>query len=384
MDDIRGAEVLRPRSRRTAGATTALPAAPSLEEGVRSPRGAVQGGDEHTVLDDSLSAPADSTAARARTGRSQAAVVRVAWTRALPLAAVLTVGMCLVAVAWVRFGAQADGAEDPATSPRAVEARDTEKARLEAVDAWVGLSEDNKDHLLSLCWRLSGNPIHECQTAYLESLGEYPGRVVAISALDVDRFEVSNQAYDACVAAGHCAERGLDACRFRTVYRSEPGVRPPDAMFADDHPAVCVTYSEAEAYCAWRGGRLPTREEWERIARAGDDRLQPWGTFWVPGIINWGERDMGGFPVPGRLDGSALTAPVDAHPDGETPDGVRNIFGNAAEWVATDARDQDGMAAVRGGSYADDLFALRVTRDTIRVAERADSTVGFRCVADVD
>jgi sulfatase modifying factor 1 len=319
----------------------------------------------------------DNPAARPAPRRRSA--LRETLSRAMPLAA-----LTLVAAAAVT-GHAVDVLRDAATSqhetlPRVAPAHAT--ADLPAVDAPVGLSDDNKEAVLSACWRISANPTHECQPSYLTSLGEFPARVVPIPALRVDRHEVSNADWGECVQAGACAERDPAACRFYTLYRYELGVVAPSALFGANRPATCVSYDEAAAFCAWRGMRLPTHDEWERIARSATDRMYPWGGFWLPALLNWGERDMLGFPIPGRLDGAELTAAVDAYPDGRSDDGVLNLLGNAAEWVQPDERDGDGNAATRGGSYTDDVTDLRITsRWTLPRSERR-TTIGFRCVAD--
>jgi len=195
--------------------------------------------------------------------------------------------------------------------------------------------------------------------------GQTEGHTTTIHEFWLDRAEVTVRAYETCVAEGKCtpAERTWKTCNHLESGRHA------------DHPANCVNWNQANAYCRSKGMRLPTEQEWEFAARGSDGRLYPWGNAKPEGQACSG-KDLTG------------TCPVTSHPQDLSPFAILDMAGNVKEWTATPAALPGNVKAyvIRGGGWEFDglrqEMPISVTeRDTLIPAEAA-ADVGFRCASD--
>jgi formylglycine-generating enzyme required for sulfatase activity len=211
---------------------------------------------------------------------------------------------------------------------------------------------------------------------------ERPLRTKVLPAFAIDRTEVTRVDYGRCVAARRCKPTAAGQ-----PDHAAPPAPAPAAPDADDRlPVANVSWKDAQAFCRFAGGRLPTEAEWEKAARGTDGREYPWGNQPSCDRANWGNFDGEG-PCAGQNPGHPVG--VGQYPTGASPYGVLDLGGNVWEWVA-DKYDDDPMRAagaasrrvVRGGSCCSFFVGPRAANRNGWSPEHRDFDLGFRCAAD--
>ena len=160
-------------------------------------------------------------------------------------------------------------------------------------------------------------------------------------------------------------------------------------------PVIYVTWHAAEAFCEWRGERLPTEAEWEFAARGGlEDAEFPWGDQ-LPGsgranysaeghgqavqVASYPANGYGLFDMAGNVWEYCL--------DEWQPDFYRHSPRTAPLAGNRPATREEflkvaGRRVIRGGSWGGSPVNLRVTYRDSHPADGAANHVGFRCACN--
>jgi len=242
------------------------------------------------------------------------------------------------------------------------------------------------DEIMSFCPGWNQGKVCKNET-YSDEAGVH---TVFLDAYYIDQYEVTNQYYELCVQANACKAPADISLGTQDFYYGNPKFYL--------YPVVHVTWYDAQKYCNWRGGRLPTEAEWEKAARGEDQRFFPWGSNFMGVKANLCDMNCTGETSNQSLDdGYPYTSPVGRFAEGKSPYGALDMAGNVWEWVGDwydkayystlpeNARNPTGPASgpgrvLRGGSWISNIFNLRATLRLNYKPDYQASQIGFRCV----
>ena len=210
-----------------------------------------------------------------------------------------------------------------------------------------------------------------------------PEHSVTLSGYKIDMFEVTNGMYKQFIISEshaypqHCIDGD-------TVWSN--GTLPDEYIL---HPVTCVSWDDAQEYCNWLSGKLPTEAQWEYAAKGDKDPTEsyPWGNA-LPNAerANCMESDC--------ADGFEFTAPVGNFNEGLSQFKLHDMAGNVFEWVMDDfllytneskidpeviLEVEDNKKIIRGGSWENNAQILKSTRRIKQTKSQKSLTVGFRC-----
>ncbi len=225
-----------------------------------------------------------------------------------------------------------------------------------------------------------------------------------IGAFEIARTETTIaqfRAYAQATRSTTAAERRGGGEVYEAGWTKKPGwtwQRPfgPGHVPADDEPAVHLTWHEAQAFCRWAGGRLPTDAEWASAAYT-EQRAAPPAPFQrgrsypLPtGDNARGAQCLGdcGPEAAQRAvkHGATLSRGAGHARTGTTPPGVNGLFdmgGNAWEWVDDSPGASDRSAnperRTRGGSWWYGTAQMQADHHQAKPVDTAVVYIGFRC-----
>ena len=168
--------------------------------------------------------------------------------------------------------------------------------------------------------------------------------------------------------------------------------RDPGFAQTDQHPVVCVSWKDAQAYLRWLSQetgqeyRLLSEAEWEYAARAGTRTARYWGESELEQCryANGADASTDFSGRVGCVDGHARTSPVGSY--AANGFGLHDVLGNAWELVQDCWNDSYVSAPSDGSAWKSGDCSLRVVRSSawisrpgyLRSASRIRSGTGQR------
>lgn len=240
------------------------------------------------------------------------------------------------------------------------------KKKSDAIIFYSGSTEKEIDEALIQCQKYSD----ACDRSWYETEYYEKNKLLPFK---LDKYEISARLYSKFIEqTGYktdAEKRGFSFLwngeRLEKAYGytwAAPQGQDSSYRTNPDFPVVNISWQDANAYCRSQGGRLPSLEEWEYIARGTQRRLYPWGNNWLPENLNYNNTSL---------------KDVNSFPEGTTPEGVHHMSGNVWEWTRTKVGHEYYL---KGGSFVEKNPAnLRAAMSRTDNASSSAPDDGFRC-----
>ncbi len=179
---------------------------------------------------------------------------------------------------------------------------------------------------------------------------EQPIHVEAINNFYISKREITFEEFDKfCDATG----------------RSKPD---DEGWGRGIRPVINVTWYDADAFCRWAGGRLPTEAEWEYAAKGGDNKLNHSysGSYIIDEVAWYKENSNFKTHIGSGKKSNAL--------------GLYDMSGNVAEWCYNFY--DSSRKAFRGGSWRDSEYNCRNSARARVSPKYKSNNIGFRFVKE--
>lgn len=212
---------------------------------------------------------------------------------------------------------------------------------------------------------------------------EKPEHKVTLSSFEIDKNEITEAQYEACVRSGKCTSAHYtDGKCLAWTPDGFRNVGVPFTRRNPDFPVVCVTWFQAQAYCQAQNKYLPTEAQWEYAASIGKKYKYSWGD---------------NTPSSSLCAMSSNQKPNKVGSFNPNDFGLNDMTGNVWEWTSDFyAKDYYSFSrsdnppgpeaghyrVVRGGGWYSNAEQLRITNRNWFSPDFAEVSIGFRCVSN--
>ena len=229
------------------------------------------------------------------------------------------------------------------------------------------------------------------------SIDEKPVHTVSVDDFYIGQYEITNREYIDFLNEKKVLPNGsynnkeyidMNDINCAIGYRNEKFYFKGSKYANDeDCPVTEVTWFGADAYCKWKGGRLPTEAEWEYAARGGNNSV---------GYIYSGSSNLSEVAwFKDNSDNKTHTVGRKQPNELDIYDMSGNVWEWCNDWFANDyfsisnSNNPKGPSVgnyrvIKGGSWGNDISDCRITTRNRSRPNVSGYTGGFRIVKSVE